>query len=124
MRRSAPSRRNRLRRHARRSTRRRPSSIRLRAEAQQEKEQKVGNKHAHLAITHLREHLNAEQLAEFFALVERPNCTDCWNELGKALAGQLEIGKLLEEREAATDSDGKAKQAASLSEEEAPHVAA
>ncbi|SEE86744.1 ParB/RepB/Spo0J family partition protein [Rhizobiales bacterium GAS191] len=91
---------------------------------QQEEERKAGDERTHPAIAYLREHLSAEQIAEFVNLVEQPNCPGCWSEFGEALAGEPEIRKLLEGREATPDSDDEQEQAASLGEEEAPRVAA
>jgi ParB-like chromosome segregation protein Spo0J len=89
-----------------------------------QEETKAGDEPAHPAIAYLREHLSVEQIAEFFTLVERPNYPGCWNEFGEALAGEPEIRKLLEEREAAPVSDDEGKQAASVGQEEATRVAA
>jgi ParB family chromosome partitioning protein len=90
----------------------------------QEETTKAGDEPAHPAIAYLREHLSVEQIAEFFTLVERPNYPGCWNEFGEALAGEPEIRKLLEEREAAPASNDEQEQAASVGQEEAPCAAA
>jgi uncharacterized ParB-like nuclease family protein len=109
---------------AREEKRKKKAEERQAQERAQQEETKAGDEPAHPAIAYLREHLSVEQLAEFFTLVEQPNYPGCWNEFGEALAREPEIRKLLEEREVAPDSGEEQEQTASVSEEEAPRVAA